>query len=256
MHLGLIAGLLLLALRRIGRGHRFAVFVVLTAYVAFVGESISLYRAYLMAGLLYLAYRCERPVTPMETLGTALLLVLLWRPAFVYSVAFQLSFAATAAVLLCVAVLPRRRRSGRLSATAAGIGASIAISAAVQLFLLPLQLRYFDGISVLTPLTTLLFLPAVAAVMVSTTGALLTDAILPGTATWFYELAGFVAVWFERALLAAPAPALLSPPRPAPIVYYCGQAILWCRPAGRFRVPAAIRFTAGAAVSACAFVFG
>lgn len=262
MHLGLIAGLILAAGRVAGRSNRGALLLVLTAYVLVVGEAVSLYRAYTMAVILIVAYRCERPVRPLDVLGTALLTVLLYRPGFIYSVAFQLSFTATAAVLFCVSRLPFRRSPGWKSALVTGVSGSLVVSLCVQVFLLPLQLRYFGGVSLMTPLATVLFLPAVALVMLSTAAALAADLLSAGFITGPYAIVGAISGVFERALSGSAelCPPLLSTRAPNLLLFYAGQAIWWIRPAAprrprregaRWRVLTA---AAGAAVCLISFV--
>ena len=261
MHLGIIAGLLIGVGKLFGRTHRLVLLAILTAYVLLVGETISLYRAYLMAAVLVLAYRCERPCNPLEVLGTALFLVLLYRPGFVYSVAFQLSFAATMAVLLCVTRLPRRRGRNRFIRILAGAATSLVVSGCVQVFLLPLQLHYFDGVSLVTPLTTLLFLPGVALVMLLTGLTLAVDWVISGPAAYMYGLlrllaSGLEFLFFRAAELAPP---LLKWNEPNILVYYGGQAILWFPMGrlwrGRHRTAAGLlKLAAGTAVCACAFI--
>jgi ComEC/Rec2-related protein len=260
MHLGLIAGLILAIGRFFGRANRVALLLVLSAYVLVVGEAVSLYRAYTMALILIVAFRCERPVRPLDVLGTALLVVLLYRPGFVCSVAFQLSFTATAAVLFCVTSAKLRRRPGWKSAFVTGVAGSLVVSLCVQVFLLPLQLRYFDGVSLLTPPATLLFLPAVATVMLSTAAALAADLLSAGHFTGLYGIAGWITGLFERALigLADRSPPLVSPPSPNLLLFYAGQAIWWIRPSasrwpprggGNKRVVAAVTGTVVCLVS-------
>ncbi len=261
MHLGIIAGLLIAVGKMFGYTHRLLLLVVLTAYVLLIGETISLYRAYLMAAVLVLANRCERPSSPLEVLGTALLLVLLYRPGFVYSVAFQLSFAATFAVLLCVTRLPRRRYRSRLIRILAGVATSLAVSLCVQIFLLPIQLHYFDGVSLVTPLSTLLFLPAVAVVMLLTGLTLAVDNLLPVPGDILYSLLRLVVSSFEYLLYRAAdvAPPLLKGAAPVLWVYYGGQAVLWF-PTGALRhhrwrpQVVALKIALGTLVCACAFL--
>jgi predicted membrane metal-binding protein len=186
---------------------------------------------------------------------------LLYRPGFVYSVAFQLSFAATMAVLLCVTRLPRRRRRSQFIRILSGVATSLAVSLCVQIFLLPIQLHYFDGVSLVTPLSTLLFLPAVAAVMLLTGLTLAVDCLVSAPADSVYGLLRLLVTWFEFLLFRAAdlAPPLLKWKTPDMLVYYCGQAILWV-PLGRLRLcrywPAAgtLKIIAGTAVCACAFL--
>jgi len=83
-------------------------------------------------------------------------------------VGLQLSFAATLALLLCVQRLPKtlihppssgRPRWVRVCIRAGqGAGVAFVVSAAVELFIAPLQLHHFGQLSVVGPIATVVFL--------------------------------------------------------------------------------------------------
>jgi competence protein ComEC len=229
MHMGLIAGLLVLALRTARIRNRVALLVPLTLYVLVVGEVVSLFRAYAMAVVLVLAVTVERPARLLDALGTALFVLLLARPGMAYSVAFQLSFAATLAVVLCVTRIPLPVRAGWWGRVGATALSTLVVGASVQLFLLPIQLMYFGRVSLTTPVATLVFLPVTAAVMVATGAALVVDWLAPGPSPWAFAVLGALAHGFERALAvtASWTPGTVDLPKPNVVLYYMGQAVLW-----------------------------
>jgi competence protein ComEC len=264
MHLGLIAGLIVSAMRAARIRNRVVLLAVLTAYVLVVGEVVSLYRAYAMAGFLVLAVTVERPARLTGALGAALFLLLLLRPGLAYSVAFQLSFSATLAVVMCVT---RIRLPGKPSGWGKRIGAAalgtLVVGACVQVFLLPMQLAYFGRVSVLTPAATLVFLPVTAAVMFATGVALAVGGLAPGASSSAFTVVGAMAHGFEWALAAAAtwAPATVEAPKPNVVLYYTGQAVLWLGlPRGlkaalrRRWVIKVVRVATGAAMCLAAFV--
>ena len=229
MHLGLVAGAVVLVLRVLRIRSRLVLLLTLTAYVGLVGEIVSLYRAYVMAVLLLLAAHVERPVNPLAALGSALFIMLIVSPGLAYSVAFQLSFAATFAVLLCVERLPRPRGKRRISRLAAWAGGILAVSTCVQLFLVPVQLHYFGGVSVSTPLATALFFPLVALVLTLSGAAVGLSAVVPVIEIPLFDSVGLVVAFFERALAWASshAPDLVVLPRPNHYLYYGGLCACW-----------------------------
>jgi ComEC/Rec2-related protein len=232
MHLGLIAGAVLALLRTLSVRSPLWLLLFLTVYVGVVGDVVSLYRAYAMVVVLIVAAQAQRPAKPIGTLGTALFVLLLARPALVYSVAFQLSFVATLAVLLCVTRIPFNLGAGWRRRGVAAAVSTLVVSACVQLFLLPLQLRYFGGSSLVTPVTTLAFLPAVSLLLLFDGAALAADWMRLPLAPWLYGAVGWTGAAFERSLFLAArwAPRLVEIPEPNVFLYYAGLAIVWLAP--------------------------
>jgi len=262
MHLGLIAGAVLALFRLVGLRGRMWLLLFLTIYVGVVGDVVSLYRAYAMAAVLIVAVEVERPAQPLGALGTALFVLLLARPGLVYSVAFQLSFVATLAVLLCVTKIPFSLGAGWPRRVATGAVSTLIVSVCVQLFLVPLLLRYFGGVSLLTPVTTVVFLPAVALLLFLDGAALATDWAWAPAATPLFEALDWTATGLERVLFSTAgwAPGLIEIPEPNMVLYYAGQAIVWLLPTRRIwprqtdRAVVALRVTAGAVVCSLSFV--
>ena len=254
MHLGLIAGAVLAIFRLALVRSRMLLLLVLTVYVAIVGDVVSLYRAYAMAVVLILAVELERPTQPLRALGTALFVLLLANPGLTYSVAFQLSFVATLAVLLCVTKMGFSLGSGWKRRIGSGVASTLVVSVCVQVFLLPIQLRYFGGVSVMTPVTTLVFLPVVALIVFLSGVSLAADWIAAPLSAPLFAALGWVATGFERVLFltAARAPGLVELPQPSLFVYYAGQSIVWFGP-GKGRKAVAVRGAIGVFVCLLAF---
>lgn len=250
MHLGLIAAVVLSLLRLFRIRGRFVLILVMTGYVGLAGQVVSLHRAYVMALLLMLAGYAERPVKPLDALGTALFCLLLASPALSRSVAFQLSFAATFAVLACLDWLPPTARTGRLRNAAGVFKAAVVIGACVQVFLLPVQLFYFGGISACTPLATAVFFPVVALVLLLSGVAVALGSVVPQLFTMVFDALSFVSVWFERTLAwtSSHAPPLFSLPIPNFYLYYAGLCICWLSRKRRWLVAPGVLLCAAAFV--------
>jgi ComEC/Rec2-related protein len=227
MHLGLIAAGALAVIRTAGRRDKWALLPILGLYVCVVGNVVSLFRAYALAVVLIVAARTERPVKPVHALGVALFVLLVARPGLVHSVAFQLSFTATLAVLLAATRLKRSAGGGRPRRMVSTTLSTLAVGTCVQLVLVPLQTKYFGAVTPITPAATLLFLPPVAALMLLTGVALAADVIAPPVADGlFWMLNCYVGV-FERAvvMVASWVPAPIELPSPNPILYYAALGL-------------------------------
>ena len=76
-----------------------ATMAVLGLYLFLTGGSASTVRAVIMAGLLIGGVLLQRPTNTLNALGVAALVLLLLRPAALFDVGFQLSFAAVGAIV-------------------------------------------------------------------------------------------------------------------------------------------------------------
>ena len=76
-----------------------ATMAVLGLYLLLTGGSASTVRAVIMAGLLIGGVLLQRPTNTLNALGVAALVLLLLRPAALFDVGFQLSFAAVGAIV-------------------------------------------------------------------------------------------------------------------------------------------------------------
>ncbi len=104
-HLGILLGLVWLVARwfvphppRAG----LVVLVVLLLYLMAVPLRVPIVRSAIMAAVFGGAYATGRSVKPMQALSLAMTVVLLWRPADLFSPGFQLSFSAVAGLILFV----------------------------------------------------------------------------------------------------------------------------------------------------------
>jgi competence protein ComEC len=222
----LVAAFAWFVLRRLGTGPRWTdltAAAVIGAYVAMVGDLHSLRRAFVMALALVVARAVQRPGDLMRSLGCALFVLLALRPASLHSVGFQLSFVATAAVIVALRVTPRMNRRGRRRYLAGA--ATTALAGAFVLFAsAPLQVHYFGRLTLTGPVATVVFLPAVAAVLAgSATACLLEPVPVVGDAA-FTVLASVVRVlqWMVGRAAAVVPPDV---PLPAGVVVVAGLVV-------------------------------
>lgn len=252
LHLGFVAGALVLVLKWTRLRNRVALMAILTFYVATVGPVLSLQRALVMALILIAASDAHRPLCPMTSLADAFVLILLVRPHALFSVGFQLSFLATFSVLLCVQRLRRPERAGRLGRVWHFVRSTVWVSVVVQVFLAPVILHYFGRISLVAPFATVIFVLPVATLLLSSALATVAALVCLPAGTMLFALVDHLTEAFNASLVTAaglaPIPAAL--PVPAFAMYYVGLALLWSS-----RRRAWLRI-AGLALAAAAFFAG
>ncbi|MFV0473545.1 MAG: ComEC/Rec2 family competence protein [Pikeienuella sp.] len=133
LHMGLVAGLVFGATRlalaaiphtaRRWRTKRVAAVVALVAatlYLLLSGASVATQRAYVMAVVALVAVIIGRPAISLRALGVAALLILLLRPESLVHVGFQMSFAATAALIAGFEYARERGWSARIGGSLGG----------------------------------------------------------------------------------------------------------------------------------------
>ena len=185
MHVSFLTGFLAMV---IPNRRRFAAVAipVLIFFAMMVGGAPSVVRACFMQTMLLIAPLVRRESDSVTSLSTVLAVLLFANPFSAKNVGLQLSFAATAGILLlserlikrmlssaavkrAEKALPRplriRRGTGR-NPLVYFICASIATSVGAIIFTCPLSALYFDYISLIAPLSNLLCLWAVTAIFV------------------------------------------------------------------------------------------
>ncbi|MDX1695883.1 MAG: ComEC/Rec2 family competence protein [Ketobacteraceae bacterium] len=172
MHLGIISGwiywIVLALFRRITTVHAF-LYPPVPAAIAAVsigflyswmsGFSLPTQRAFLMLLFGVLGAFTGRPRMVWNGLCLALLLILIWQPFAVLAMGLWLSFAAVAVVFLVIAdrvmVL-----SGKRNLTDA-LGALLRLQGVIFVFMLPLSLYFFHGVSLNSVPANLVAIPFV-----------------------------------------------------------------------------------------------
>ena len=184
LHTGIVYGVLFFLLTLFGlfpplyeaRRHQAllsgVIIIALIAYALLTGGSPSVVRSVLFIVLLEAAKVWHRQAMSINTLFVTAFLILFFRPLDLFSVSFQLSFAAVAGILLFE---PALRRLFPLPLRSSGFGFRVAeyirglltVSIAAQVFTLPLTLYYFSQTSNLFFVTNLLVIPLAFLLMVS-----------------------------------------------------------------------------------------
>ncbi len=197
MHLSLWTGVLFLLLRRRAKTKRWAnaaasVFVIF--YIFFTGCSPSVLRAGIMLLAAFLGRGLRRHSDPLNALGLAALALLLPDPFLAGNVSFLLSFLATAAIFTLYPRLALRARGGKdarafLLRRTLGIPNGLLLSFCVLFFTVPVSAVFFGGVSLLSPVSSVLGAPPAEGVML-TAGAGLLFSFLPPVSRFFFRLCG------------------------------------------------------------------
>ncbi|MDP1835324.1 MAG: ComEC/Rec2 family competence protein [Chlamydiales bacterium] len=151
-----------------------ALLIATTSYYIVLGFGPSIMRAYICATIFLLGQLLDRPAKALNSMGIALLAILLYDPLSATSAAFQLSFVATAAILLLfkpmdefLALLWNRRSLAHISEMSlldqhgflilSIFRQALALSLAVHLLTIPVCLYYFQKFPVLSLFYNLFF---------------------------------------------------------------------------------------------------
>src|SRR5262249_13261539 len=190
----LLAGLLVGALPTIARAAALprAGPVVLVFYAALVGGDVPVVRAVVMAVVVLVGRALDLDADLANLLGLAALVLLAYRPSSAGDVGFQLSFAATLAVVLLTGPL-----SAGLPRLPLRLETGLAASLGAQLALAPLLALHFHRLAPAALVLNLLAVPLSSAVLLAGLAVLLAEPLLAALAA----RAGDVAWLLAHALL-------------------------------------------------------
>ena len=179
----IVAALLFLGLWR-GQAFYGAV-IFIGIYIVLIGLPASGVRAFIMGCAAILAQKLGRQYTGSRVLVIAAALMILQNPLLLYyDVGFQLSFLASLGIILIkplIDILLKAITRGHFK-TLADI---LSITLAAQIITLPIIIYNFGQISLVAPLTNLLALPAVEALMVCGFLLSVTGFLVPAAAVIF-----------------------------------------------------------------------
>ncbi|MBI5166460.1 MAG: DNA internalization-related competence protein ComEC/Rec2 [candidate division NC10 bacterium] len=175
LNVSLLAGtfyFLLRVLRIPRRSRAFLSLILVNFYALLAGASPSVVRAALMTSLYLLALILDRESELWNTLALAALVLLIWNPWYLFDVGFQLTFAATAAIIAGFSLIdieaysrPWRWPMG-----------SILASGAATLATFPLLAIYFNRFSLVGVVANLPIVPLSG--LITATGMLLSFVLL------------------------------------------------------------------------------
>ncbi len=196
LHIGMIAALIFFSVKyivpasicKVMCSAQIAAYFSLVAggfYALLAGFSIPTQRAFIMLLIFMLALIVKRPALSINTLGLALIGVLMINPVSVLSAGFWLSFIAVSIIMLVSAARP----AGGYSRFNKSLQ-SIRIQWLIAMGMLPLSFVLFQQGSFISPLANLIAIPLVGLVVVPLAlFASLMTAISADAGLWFFALA-------------------------------------------------------------------
>ncbi len=210
MHVSFIAGLFMVLGRKI-RIFRIFVPIIVITFMIMTGMTSSVMRAGFMFLFVYSANFFEREHDTPTVLGGILLVMLIISPISIYVIGFQLSFGATAGIIMLTQPIYDYLRSflkrGKKNVIVRGILASLSVSLAAIIPISPLIALHFGYVSTLTPLANLLIYPIIGLVFVGGYVCCILYLILPAIAVLLASiLAYFVRYIYEVAFFVSSLP--------------------------------------------------
>ena len=157
LHIGIIFGTIiyLLDLFKIHRRNTMIIAtIVIWIYAALIGFPSSVVRASLMLSFLTIGNLSFNRCDSINTLSFAGFLMLLYRPLWIFSVGFQLSFIATFSILI---LMPNMKQIIKIKNKK--LKSAIVLILTAQLGVLPISLYYFNELQTLFLLSNLILTP-------------------------------------------------------------------------------------------------
>ncbi|MBI4744647.1 MAG: DNA internalization-related competence protein ComEC/Rec2, partial [Actinobacteria bacterium] len=133
------------------------VILIITFYVFITGFQPSVVRAAIMAIIGFLGWTLGRQKDLLAAISASALLILIYDPFLVYSISFQLSFAATLAIIVLNPVLEEG-----IVGLPKNLKGNLTIALAAQLSVAPILIYYFNQLSLISLVANLLVVPATA----------------------------------------------------------------------------------------------
>ena len=157
MNVAFISGFLFFFLRRFNTPYNIRILsgiFVIVLYSLMTGLGASVIRAALMLIFILLGKLIDRDAHSVSLLSFVGLLMLIYNPAYINDVGFQLSFIVTFGLLVCTE--PVLKHTPKLPAWLAG---AIAIPVIAQLWVIPVQMFYFNTISTYSVFANIISVP-------------------------------------------------------------------------------------------------
>jgi len=201
-------------------------FPVLFLYTGFAGFQPPVARSLIMTGVFITAILLDRQWSSLNNLAIAAFCILLLNPLSIHTASFQLSFAATAAIVLTMPRLaawrPQKDNRSLWQTLRYFLISGLFISCAAFFATAPLALYHFNRLSPLGPITTLLVTPFLCFwTLPLGLVAILTQPFAPMIAIFFLKTGAF-GIQISHALTAfiagLPFSSLWLPTPPTPLL--------------------------------------
>ncbi len=252
LHMGLLAGFVFGALRVTfvllpatrhrawtKKGAALGALVAATGYLALSGGNVATERAFVMAAVALVAIMCNRRALSLRSVAIAALIVLVLRPEALISPGFQMSFAATTALVAAFEALTQARVQAKAPKWFAPVLSLLVSSAIAGAATAPVGMTHFNMVAHYGLLANLISVPVMGTLVVpmAVLAAILMPvgldfiplAVMGIGLDWILGVARIVADWDGAVRpIVAPAPAVL------PLIALGGLFLCLWRGAGRF----------------------
>jgi competence protein ComEC len=188
-NIAIVGGAIGLLTRRLLGIYRAAIVSIfaIALYTILVGADAAVVRAAVMGSIALIALIAGRQAYAVASLAAAALLMTLWNPLVLWDVGFQLSFAASLGLILLVrpmeqgvrALLSRLQPEERAASIVRLLSDPLFVTLGAQLAVWPITLYHFHRLSLVSPVTNFLIIPAQPAVMMVGGVATLLGALHP-----------------------------------------------------------------------------
>ncbi len=175
LHIGIIAGAMVFFLSRIGINRKWNVFLTISMiwiYGYLIGFPASILRANIMFSMLFIAGVIAEPYDSINALFLSFWILLVFNPLSIFSVGFQLSYAATFSILY---FSPRLKNlfypyENKFIYTISGL-------LGLYIGILPIQLYYFNSFPLMSIISNMIVSPIIFFVLILAEILLLMDFI-------------------------------------------------------------------------------
>ncbi len=207
-------------------------------YLALSGANVATERAFIMVSVMLVAVLLDRKALTLRSVAMAGVILLLWQPETMLEPGFQMSFAATVALIAGFGAVDRRVVAGHLPGWAMPVFALVLSSVIGGFATAPYAAAHFNRYADYGLIANLLTVPVMGSVVMpaGAVAGLLAPFGLAGVPLWVMEqgsawilwVAHWVAGW-NGAVTAVPAPG----PLVLPLVTLAGALVILLR--GRWR---------------------
>lgn len=164
LHLGILMGFmtLLLSLFKLKKSARLIVVLVSGLVYSFVaGLSPSILRAYFMYAIYILSEFSRRRKDPPTTLAAAVSVICILSPKSILDIGLHLSFFSTLGIITLGARIIKSLRQAIKNRFSVYVLSVCILTLCANLFTLPYTIYYFGYISLISPISNLIFLPLI-----------------------------------------------------------------------------------------------
>ncbi|MEO0467231.1 MAG: ComEC/Rec2 family competence protein [Pseudomonadota bacterium] len=178
LHMGIVGGLVYLIIWRslalieplalriaVQKPAALTALIASAAYLALSGASVSTQRAFIMAAIFFGAILIDRAALSLRSFAIAMMAVVAWHPESVMSPGFQMSFAATGALIVTYEAWNRQRRE---AAVAKGMGIIFTMNSLVVTSIVgaaataPFALFHFGRVAAFGLIANVLAMPVIS----------------------------------------------------------------------------------------------